>query len=233
MATQAVAVHSRWDRKFYVGMAVGIAAIIFWGFARTYFLRPLYQTTELRPLLHLHGAVFTAWLVLLITQTLLVANKRTDLHRRLGVAGAVLAVLMVVVGFIVASHAARRGAAPLGISPLAFLVIPLGDITTFAILVAAALLNRGKPETHKRLMLLATLAILAPGIGRLPLAFISGPIQIYALVDAVLLLCILYDVITRRRVHPAYIWGDCFWCCRSRCDWRCRLQAGGCHLRGG
>jgi|SRR5450631_2236343 len=209
MATQALAVNRRWD-KFYVGMAVGITAIIVWGFVPTYFLRPYYQTSELRPLLHLHGALFTSWLLLLIVQTSLVAAKRTDIHRRLGVAGAVLAVLMVVVGFIVAVHAARRGVAPLGIPALAFLVIPLGDITTFAILVGAALLNRAKPETHKRLMLLATLALLAPGVGRLPFAFISGPIQIYALVDAVLLICILYDVITRKRVHPAYIWGGLF-----------------------
>jgi hypothetical protein len=210
MATQAIVINRRWDRKFYVGMAVLFAAIIFAGFAPTYFLRTHFHNRELRPLLQLHGAIFTSWLVLLIAQTSLVAAKRTDIHRKLGVVGGVLAALMVVVGYIVAVHAAQRGAAPLGIPPLAFLVIPLGDIFTFIVLVTAALIYRKQPETHKRLMLLSTIAILAPGLGRLPFAFINGPLPIYAIADVILLGCVLYDVFTRKRVHPAYIWGGLF-----------------------
>lgn len=210
MATPALAVERRRDRKFYVSMAVVFAAIIFAGFARTYFLKAFFHTPALRPLLHLHGAIFTSWLLLLIAQTSLVAAKRTDIHRKLGVAGGVLAALMVVVGYIVAIHAAQRGHAPKGIPPLIFLVIPLGDIFSFTVLVASALIYRRQPEMHKRLMLLATIAILAPGIGRLPFAFISGPVPLFALVDAVLLICVAYDLFTRKRVHPAYIWGGLF-----------------------
>lgn len=210
MATPAVAINRRWERKFYIGIAVVCAGVIFAGFSQTYFLRAFFHGPALRPLLELHGAVFTSWLVLLIAQTSLVAAKRTDIHRKLGVVGGVLAGLMVVVGYLVAIDAARRGAAPLAIPPLAFLAIPLGDIFVFAVLVAAALIYRRKPDTHKRLMVLATIGILAPGIARLPFAFISGPLQIYALVDVVLLICIAYDLFTRKRVHPAYIWGGLF-----------------------
>jgi hypothetical protein len=210
MATAAVVVNRRWERKFYITIAVICASLIFAGFARTYFLRGFFHSPALRPLLQLHGAIFTSWLVLLIAQTSLVAAKRTDIHRKLGVAGGVLAGLMVVVGYIVAVHAAQRGVAPLGIPPLAFLAIPLGDLFVFTGLVAAALIYRRKPDTHKRLMVLATIGILAPGVGRLPFAFITGPVQIYAMVDVVLLICIAYDLVTRKRVHPAYIWGGLF-----------------------
>ena len=103
-----------------------------------------------------------------MTQTALVAGGRRDIHRRLGVAGAVLAAAMVVVGTILAIWNAREGRAPPGVPPLPFLIIPLFDMLVFAPLVAAAVWYRRRPETHKRLMLLATLSLLAAAVARLP-----------------------------------------------------------------
>src|SRR5215207_9476218 len=97
-ATSAARTGRRRERLFYTGMAVAFVFTVFAGFARTYFLRPYFGTPALTPLLHLHGVVFTSWLALLLTQTVLVAANRTAIHRRLGVAGAALAVLMVLVG---------------------------------------------------------------------------------------------------------------------------------------
>src|ERR1044071_9246719 len=94
LAAQAGAIGKRRERLFYTGMAVAILITVFAGFARTYFLRPYFEPQPLLPLLHLHGVVFTAWVVLFITQTALVAARRTDIHRRLGVAGAALSALM-------------------------------------------------------------------------------------------------------------------------------------------
>jgi len=209
MATQIITTTRPSWPKFYIAVAVTIAAIVFAGFARTYYLRSFYTSEPLPFLLHLHGLVFTTWLLLLFVQTTLVAAGRTDIHRRLGVFGGALAVTMIVVGYLTAIHGARRGAAPLGIPPLVFLIIPLGDLLNFTILVAAALLYRGRPEIHKRLMLCATIAILAPATGRLPFAFIrqGGPLVVWGLADLVLIACVLYDWISRKRVHPAYIWG--------------------------
>ena len=95
---------------------------------------------------------------------------------------------------------------------MSFLVIPLSDILMFSILVAAGFYYRRQSETHKRLMLLATLAILAPAIARLPFAFIpaNGPLAFFGLTDSVLLACIFYDIVSRQRLHPAYLWGGLF-----------------------
>jgi hypothetical protein len=126
-------------------VAVLAAVIVFVGFARTYFLKELFGAPTLRPPLHLHGFLFTAWIVLFLVQTSLVVVKRTDIHRKLGVAGGLLALLMVVIGPLTAITAARRGegsAAPPDIPPLVFLVVPLGDIVIFVLLVGAAFYYR-------------------------------------------------------------------------------------------
>ena len=98
MSPKARVIGKRRERLFYTGMAIAVVITVFAGFARTYYLRPYFGTPSLTPLLQLHGIIFTSWLVLLLTQTSLVAANRTDIHRRLGMAGAVIAVLMVLVG---------------------------------------------------------------------------------------------------------------------------------------
>jgi hypothetical protein len=210
MASHAAAADRRRDRFFYVGIAVAAAVIVFVGFSRTYFLKAHFGTPPLSRLLHLHGLVFTSWIVLLLTQVSLVAARRTDLHRRLGVLGVLLAPLMVAIGLTAAIDAARRGSAPPGgPPPLVFLAIPFGDMAVFAILVAAGFYFRRRPDAHKRLMLVATIGLLTAAIARLPFAFIlgTGPPAFFGLTDLVLAVCILYDYRARRRVHPAYLWG--------------------------
>ncbi len=96
------------DRRFFTGLAVAVALSVFAGFAPTYYLKGLYGTRVLSPFLHFHGMLFTSWILLFVTQTTLVAAKRTDLHRRLGIVGALLAVAMLVVGTAVAVAAAKR-----------------------------------------------------------------------------------------------------------------------------
>ena len=199
----------RRERLFYTGMAVAAVVTVFAGFARTYYLRPYFVAESLGPLLHLHGVVFTSWLALLLAQTLLVAANRTHLHRRLGVAGGVLAALMVVVGCVTAVVRAKMGAAPPGADPLVFLTVPLGDMLVFAILVGAGFYYRRRPGAHKRLMLLATIAILPAAIARLPFAFIqqAGPLAFFGLADLFIVVCLVYDLVSRRRLHRATIWG--------------------------
>ena len=124
--------------RFFFGMALAVAATVAAGFAPTYYLKPLFARPALPLFLHIHGAVFTAWVLLLVAQTSLVAANRADLHRRLGGVGAVLAVIMVVSGPAVAIESARLARPALGVlsraSPLFVLVIPLASVVVFAIL---------------------------------------------------------------------------------------------------
>jgi hypothetical protein len=199
----------RREHLFFTAIAFAIALTVFAGFARTYFLRPYFHPEPLRPLLHLHGFVFTSWIALLLAQTTLVAAHRTDLHRRLGVLGGVLAMLMVIVGTTTAIIRAREGfSPPNGPPPQVFLVIPLVDMLLFAELVSAALYFRRRSDVHKRLMLLATIAILVAAVARLPFGFLqAGPPAFFALTDVLLLPCLAYDFVTRGRIHPATAWG--------------------------
>lgn len=209
MATQVQATPQR-GRSFYVAMAVISAAIVFAGFSRTFYFNSTFARRDLTWLMILHGIIFSSWLVLLIAQTSLVAANRTDIHRRLGVVGAILAALMVTVGFTLAIHAAKYGFLTPGLPPpLIFFVVPFFDIIVFSILVGAALYYRKKPDTHKRLMLVATISILPPAFARMPFTFISTtlPFSAFLLGDAVLLGCVLWDVAIHRRLHRAYLWG--------------------------
>lgn len=202
----------RRERLFYIAIAVIAVAVVFAGFAPTYYLKARFGNPPLRPLVHLHGFLFSLWLVLLASQVTLVAAHRTDLHRRLGIFGGVLAALLVIIGPIVAIQSARLGAPPNrppGLPPpLIFLVIPLFDIAIFAIVVAAGFYYRRRADIHKRLMVVATIAILPPAIARLHVAFLRahGPLAFFGLADLFLLACILYDTIRHRRLHPAYVW---------------------------
>jgi hypothetical protein len=210
------------DRWFFSGMAGAAAVTVFCGFAPTYYLKASYGAPSLSPLIHLHGVMFTAWIVLSVVQTALIAARRTAVHRRLGIAGAVLAPAMIVVGGAVAIAAASRPPAPdlpPGFpSPLTFLVIPLGDLVAFAVLVSAGLYNRRSRDIHKRLMLLATIALLNAGLGRLVfpggmLAFLSLPANPVTLIGVTALFvaaCWSYDRATLGRIHPAFFWGGTF-----------------------
>jgi hypothetical protein len=204
-----------YDRVFYSGLAITLALIVFVGFAPTYYLRPLATTppvtvtgaTTLSPLAHVHGALFTGWVLLFIIQTALIANHRVSVHRRFGMAGAVLALAMVLVAVPTAIAAAARGSTPPGGDPLSFLAIPLFDMVVFPIFVGAALWNRRNKEAHKRLMLLAYVSIITAAIARWPGVVALGPPVFFGLTLAIVLIAAIYDVISRRRVHPVYIWG--------------------------
>jgi hypothetical protein len=202
------------DRVFYSGMAIAMAITVFIGFAPTYYLRAVSGApptvtgaTTLSPLAHLHGALFTGWVLLFIVQTALVASHRTRVHQRLGIAGGVLAAAMVVVGVSTAIAAAARGAAPPGADPLAFLSIPLVDMVLFASFVGAALFRRRQREAHKRLMLLAYISIIAAAVARFPGLLPYGPLVFFGLAFIFLLIAATYDVVSRGRMHPTYIWG--------------------------
>jgi hypothetical protein len=192
--------------------AIVTPLIVLAGFARTYYLKPFFSTPDLPGrIVHLHGIVMTAWVLLFITQVSLVATRRTRVHQRLGIAGGVLAALVVVVGVLTALYAAARGATP-GPPALAFLIVPLGDMLIFSVLIGLALYFRRKLQVHKRLMLLAAINLLTPAIARIPVSFIAngGPLAFFGLTDLCLLGFVTYDTFKHRRLHPVFLWGSIF-----------------------
>jgi hypothetical protein len=198
-----------YDRPFYTGMAVAAAVVVVIGFGPTYFLRASYQSASLPTYLHVHGFLFTTWIALFIAQTTLVAARRTNVHRRLGWAMAVLAAVMVVVGTTAGIWSMRRQVDAGFAQPArAFLTTPLFSMVAFTGFVAAAIARRRDSQTHKRLMLLATISILDAAVARLPFEFLRTSHWNYLpTTDMFLLAAILYDVASRRTVHQAYIWG--------------------------
>jgi hypothetical protein len=202
-ATKApLSVEWRRDRRFFTGMALVAAFTVFVGFAPTYYLKGISKAPPLPPLVHVHGMLFTAWIVLLIAQTSLVAVKRTDLHRRLGILGAVLAVAMTVLAYFTALGALHRSR----MSP-EFLAVPLTTVVLFPAFVAAALIIRRNAEAHKRLMLIATMELLTAAVGRWPVIVGLPPFGSYAITDMFLAALLIYDLVSRRRPHPATVWG--------------------------
>jgi hypothetical protein len=200
------------DRRLYILAAIVTPLIVLAGFARTYYLKPFFGTPDLPGrIVHLHGIVMTAWVLLFITQISLAATHRTRVHQRLGIAGGVLAALVVIVGVLTALFAAARGQSP-GPPALAFLVVPLGDMLIFSVLIGLALYFRRKLQVHKRLMLLAAINLLTPAIARIPLSFITngGPLAFFGLTDLVLLGFVAYDTFKHRRLHPVFLWGSIF-----------------------
>jgi hypothetical protein len=194
------------DRLFFTGMSLAAALTVFAGFAPTYYLRSS-VLPPLSPLVHLHGLVFTGWIFLFLAQTTLVATRRTDLHRRLGIAGAILAVALVVVGVIMAIDLLRREVVFDGIDPRSFLSIPLGDMVVFSILVTAGIAFRRQAETHKRLMLLATITLLTAAAARIAAPLNGGPLIFFGLTDLFVAAAVGHDLLSRRRLHPATIFG--------------------------
>ena len=213
MATMAsVPSSQRSERAFFSAMAASILLAVFVGFARTYFLRALLPVPTpaplgLTPLVHLHGLLFTGWAVLLFVQARLVAAQRIDLHRWLGMVGVVMAVLMVWIGTLAAVHAVLRGVAPFGMDPRRFLLIPLFAVGLFAVFVIAGIRARRDPQSHKRLMLLATIALLPPAIARWVIQLGLGPPFVLAIATLFLVPMVVWDLKTRGRLHRVTLWG--------------------------
>jgi len=199
----------RRDRTFYIAMSLAAVVSVFAGFARTYFLRPYFWPNTLPAYIHLHGAAFTTWIALFVVQTVLIASRRTDIHRWLGWLAAGLAALMIPIALTAAVLSGQRNVASGNVTEARiFLAIPIFSMITFLILTAAAVYYRRRPETHKRLMLLATINILDAAVARWPLAFISSTTWTYYVVtDLFIVAAITYDGVSQRRLHATYAWG--------------------------
>lgn len=201
------------ERRFFGAMALIMVAATFVGFAPSYYLAPAFGAKPLSTLLHVHGVVFTLWMLLYLAQTGLVSAGRADIHRLIGPAGLALAVVMVPLGVataIITKQVAAANHLPPSGPPLIF---PLGAILTFAALVGAGIALRKRSAWHKRLMLLGTAAILTTPLARITRFSHLGLMPAFGgmiLSDFVLIGLAAYDFRTKGRLHPATLWGGGF-----------------------
>lgn len=195
--------------RFYLVMSLVMAAVIVGGFSRTV-PDDFTQSPGLPILLHAHGIVFTLWILLFVSQPAFILRGSIAFHRKIGMFGAALAAAMFAMGVAATLYAIRRNAVPGFFPQQLFLVMNIIGIVVFGALVFAGIRTRRKADWHRRFMMCATVSILGPGVGRLlpmesfgraaPMAMF-GVIMVFALAGPV------NDLLTTRRVHPAYYWG--------------------------
>ncbi len=199
------------ERKFYSRMALFLVALVFIGFAPSFYLRgvvPSYPRPNptLPPSVLLHGGVFTMWMLAVVAQTQLVAAGRRDLHMKLGALTVVLAVALIPAMYLTATWAVERATQPPFTDPLTWTIVPLAVIIPFAILIWQGWAHRRNAPSHKRAMLSAAILIVAgPSIGRLPIApptLIGFTLQ-FLLCLALFIPLFVWDRRTQGRIHTA------------------------------
>jgi hypothetical protein len=201
----------RYDHLFFSTMALLLLVTVFVGFARSYYLAGMFQAPLPSRIVHLHGAAFSCWILLLVLQTSLVFGGRTDIHRRLGIAGFLLAILMVILGVLAATDSLVREAGPPGGDPKYFYIIPLTGMMIFATLIFFAFRARFNPPEHKRLIFIATTVLTVAAIARWPLAIVLGnPPRAMLFSYIFLLILVCYDWWSTRNFHPTTIWASVF-----------------------
>lgn len=212
MNTATMAPRARWtaERVFFTGLSLAMFFVVYVGFARSFYLHAWFpeRPAPTEPIFLIHGLAFSAWCVLLVLQPSLVALRRVDLHRRLGIAGAVLAGAMVGLGIVGALVAAHRPGGFLGVPvpPLQFLAVPLFDIVLFGTFVALGIANRRDAQAHKRWMVLATANLLGAAFARWP-GLAPNPLVFFALADLVIVALVVWDIRSRGRLHPVTLAG--------------------------
>jgi hypothetical protein len=200
------------DRGLFKVAAIAFPLLVLAGFARTYYLRGLFDVPPLPSLIvHLHGVTMTAWVALFVTQVWLISSKRVRVHQRLGFMGIGLAALILPIGFVAAVRAAKYGSpsTPPGVNPLGFMIVPLFDLIMFTIFFGAAIYYRKKPAQHKMLMLLTAINFLPPAIARIPIAPLRalGPLWFFGLPTVLVLSCLVLDGWRHRRVNIVFLVG--------------------------
>src|SRR5262249_47665805 len=155
-----------------------------------------------------HGVAFSGWIVILLTQSVLVSTKQIRIHKKLGYASLAVVTLMTYLGYEMSRQAAQRSFTPPGGPPPAtFFSFQLLGLLVFVAFISVDYLFRHRPETHKHLMISGTVLILTPAVARIFFLFTTSLVIFKALGVqlAILLACIAYDYATRKPVHPAYL----------------------------
>lgn len=175
MATTLAGSAERGDGSFYVRMAAACVLVGVLPFIPTFWWQ-LPAGTFIGPaLLVWHGFLFTAWTLMLLSQTWLAVHGRLARHRAWGLAGISLATALVFMGLAVTVNSLNHGlAAGYGEQELRFSILPFSSIALFAAFFVCAIARRRDSEAHRRWMLLATVSLLQAAMGRVFFALMAG-----------------------------------------------------------
>jgi hypothetical protein len=202
------------ERAFFLSMMVAIFALVVLGFAPSFYVRGFLTPPASyidRPdwmgwVFIAHGVLATAWLMLFAVQTVLIGGKQLRLHKRVGQSVYPLYFANIAMGLFVGFLGARNGFHNVPFDSVTFSALPWLVILTFAVLGWAALNERRDPQRHKRLMLLATIAIADAGIARVTL--LHGLLPPWMTPTVLLLIpLLLWDLATLRRLHRTTVKG--------------------------
>ncbi len=197
----------RADDVFFTAMSLLMLLIVLVGFAPSYFLQGVVFAHLPSLLVHLHGAVFSSWIVLFVIQSSLISSGNVRLHRKLGVLGGVIAGLMVVLGVLASFGTLRRAAVlPPFFTPASFLIDNIIGIIIFGIFVAVAIWKRNNARVHKRIMLIANVMLMPPALGRIPLME-THPALIGVIPLGMIVALLVFDLFTWRRPLAATVIG--------------------------
>jgi hypothetical protein len=209
---------------FFVWMAFACVAIAFGGFSIEYWASTAAGNLAVPAIYHVHGVLYSAWTIFLWVQAMFISNGQPARHRRSGLVGVSIATGMVFSGLLIAMSRIRNDVAHgFGDAAMTFSVVQVTALGLFAILVIAALVVASDRDTHKRLMLVATISILEAPIARVfkalmaPAEILALPIRDqpppmlqltigpYIVCDLMILVAMAYDWRTRGKPHPAYL----------------------------
>lgn len=219
MATAGMVDARTGERRFYVWLAGAMVLIAFGGFTPTFWAKVATGSVVGAPILYIHGALFSAWVIFLFVQASLVASGRTLRHKDWGLAGVALAGLMAFsVPVTVLNSIALADAGGFGEAARRFAVVPLLGLVTWVGLLIVAFANVRRPEIHKRLIIVATVGMLQAAMGRVAQLLLAppgavGPPPVFVTlpaalaVDLLIVAAMVYDWRTRGRPHSAYVIG--------------------------
>ena len=196
------------ERVFYTGMAILLCVCVYIGFSPTYFRAGMLRAPLPSPILHIHGAAFTLWMLLFTVQAAFISARRVKWHRSFGTVAFCLPPVMIVLGVIAAVDALRRGVRIGPLEPSVSFAIPLIGIVAFSIIIFASWRARRRPDAHKRLILIATTGLVGAAFGRFPWDRIGLPPAAGAMtgVGVLLLILLAFEFITLRRIHRSTMW---------------------------
>ncbi len=210
MSTRDLAVHNLanaprdlLDRYFYFFMSLVIAAVVIYGFSHTIDMNLIHPPYPRPLILYFHGAIFSAWIVLLMIQSGLIRTRNVKLHRKMGLGGVGLGIAIPIVGIPTGVAMAKFNTLHGATDAAQFLIVPFFDMIVFSIVFGLAILWRTKPEFHRRLMLVASCALTVAAFNRFSDATQDWG---YAGVDALILLGVARDSIVTQRVHVVYLY---------------------------